>query len=158
MAMNAPLKSIEGTGIAAAMADIGRRARAAARAVALSSAVQRNEALGAIAQAIRDDESTILSANAEDVDEAKSSGTTAAFLDRLTLDARRVAAMSEGIEIVRDLPDPVGAVMQAWTRPNGMTIERVRVPLGVIGVVYESRPNVTADAAALCLKAGNAVI
>jgi glutamate-5-semialdehyde dehydrogenase len=158
MTMNAPLKSIEGTGIAAAMADLGRRARGAARALALSPAEQRNAALGAMAQAIRDSEAAILAANAEDVAEAKANGTTAAFLDRLSLDARRVAAMAGGIEVVRELKDPVGAVMESWTRPNGITIERVRVPLGVIGVIYESRPNVTADAAVLCLKAGNAVI
>jgi glutamate-5-semialdehyde dehydrogenase len=156
--MNAPLKSIEGIGIAAAMADLGRKARGAARALALSPAAQRDTALGAMAQAIRDNEAAILSANAEDVAEAKSNGTTTAFLDRLSLDAKRVAGMADGIAIVRDLADPVGAVMASWTRPNGMTIERVRVPLGVIGVIYESRPNVTADAAVLCLKAGNAVI
>ncbi len=156
--MNAPLKSIEGTGIAAAMADLGRRARGAARALALSPTAQRDKALGAMAQAIHDNEAAILSANAEDVAEARSSGTTAAFLDRLSLDAKRVAGMADGIAIVRDLADPVGAVMESWTRPNGMTIERVRVPLGVIGIIYESRPNVTADAAVLCLKAGNAVI
>src|SRR5882757_1020128 len=145
--MTAPLKSIEGTGIAAAMAELGRRARGAARALALSPAAQRDRALGAMAQAIRASEAAILAANAEDVAEAKANGTTAAFLDRLSLDAKRVAGMAEGIEIVRDLDDPVGAVMESWTRPNGMTIERVRVPLGVIGVIYESRPNVTADAA-----------
>jgi glutamate-5-semialdehyde dehydrogenase len=156
--MNAPLKSIEGTGIAAAMADLGRRARGAARALALSPAVQRDKALGAMARAIRDSETAILAANAEDVAETKANGTTVAFLDRLTLSPKGVAAMAEGIEVVRGLKDPVGAVTESWTRPNGMTIERVRVPLGVIGVIYESRPNVTADAAALCLKAGNAVI
>ena len=111
-----------------------------------------------MAQAIRDSEAGILAANAEDVAEAKASGANAAFLDRLSLDAKGVAAMADGIEIVRDLADPVGAMMESWTRPNGMTIERVRVPLGVVGVIYESRPNVTADAAVLCLKAGNAVI
>jgi glutamate-5-semialdehyde dehydrogenase len=158
MTMNAPLKSIEGTGIAAAMADLGRRARGAARALALSPAAQRDRALGAMAEAIRHNEAAILGANAEDVAEAKANGTTAAFLDRLTLTPKGVAAMADGIEVVRDLKDPVGAVMESWTRPNGMTIERVRVPLGVIGVIYESRPNVTADAAVLCLKAGNAVI
>jgi len=156
--MTAPLKSLEGTGIAAAMADIGRRAKSAARTLALSPTAQRDKALGAMAQAIRDSEVAILAANAEDVAEAKANGTTAAFLDRLSLDAKRVAGMADGIAIVRDLADPVGAVMESWTRPNGMTIERVRVPLGVIGVIYESRPNVTADAAVLCLKAGNAVI
>jgi len=156
--MTAPLKSIEGNSIATAMADIGRRAKGAARTLALSPAAQRDKALGAMARAIRDSEAAILAANAEDVAEAKASGTTAAFLDRLSLDAKRVAAMADGIAVVRDLKDPVGAVMESWTRPNGMTIERVRVPLGVVGVIYESRPNVTADAAALCLKAGNAVI
>ena len=156
--MTAPLKSIEGSSIDAAMADIGRRAKAAARTLALSSAAQRDAALTAMAKSIRASEAGILAANAEDVAEAKASGANAAFLDRLTLDAKGVAAMAAGIEIVRDLADPVGAVTESWTRPNGMTIERVRVPLGVIGVIYESRPNVTADAAALCLKAGNAVI
>ena len=140
------------------MADIGRRAKAAARTLALSPAAQRDKALGAMAQAIRDSEAGILAANAEDVAEAKSGGATPAFLDRLSLDVKRVAAMADGIAVVRDLADPVGAVMESWTRPNGMTIERVRVPLGVVGVIYESRPNVTADAAVLCLKAGNAVI
>ena len=156
--MTAPLKSIEGTGIAAAMADIGRRAQGAARALALSPAAQRDAALAAMAKSIRDSEAGILAANAEDVAEAKASGATPAFLDRLSLDGKRVAAMADGIDVVRELADPVGAVMESWTRPNGMTIERVRVPLGVIGVIYESRPNVTADAAVLCLKAGNAVI
>jgi glutamate-5-semialdehyde dehydrogenase len=157
--MTAPLKSIEGTGdIAAAMAEIGRRARAAARALALASAEQKDEALRAMAAALRAQESAILAANAEDVAEARGAGGTAAFIDRLTLNAARVEAMAVGIETIAGLPDPVGTVMASWTRPNGMTIERVRVPLGVVGIVYESRPNVTADAAALCLKAGNASI
>jgi glutamate-5-semialdehyde dehydrogenase len=158
MAMTAPLKSIEGSSIDAAMADIGRRAKAAARTLALSPAVQRDAALAAMAQSIRANEAGILAANAEDVAEAKASGANAVFLDRLTLTPKGVAAMAAGIEIVRDLADPVGAITESWTRPNGMTIERVRVPLGVVGVIYESRPNVTADAAVLCLKAGNAVI
>jgi glutamate-5-semialdehyde dehydrogenase len=156
--MIAPLKSIEGTSIADAMADIGRRAKAAARVLALSPAPQRDMALAAMAKSIRASEAAILAANAEDVADAKVSGATPAFLDRLALDAKRVAAMADGIEVVRKLADPVGAVTESWTRPNGMTIERVRVPLGVIGVIYESRPNVTADAAVLCLKAGNAAI
>jgi glutamate-5-semialdehyde dehydrogenase len=156
--MTAPLKAIEGTPIAAAMADIGRRARTAARTLALSSGEQRDAALDAMAKAIRASAAGILAANAEDIAEVKSAGTTAAFLDRLSLDPRRVAAMADGIAVVRELNDPVGTISESWTRPNGMTIERVRVPLGVIGVIYESRPNVTADAAALCLKAGNAVI
>jgi len=156
--MSAPLKSIEGTGIAAAMADIGRSAKGAARTLGLSPAAQRDQALAAMADAIRARATAILSANGEDVAEAEASGANAAFLDRLTLTPKGVAAMADGIEIVRSLADPVGAVTESWTRPNGLTIDRVRVPLGVIGVIYESRPNVTADAAVLCLKAGNAVI
>jgi glutamate-5-semialdehyde dehydrogenase len=140
------------------MADIGRRAKAAARMLALSPTAQRDAALSAMAQAVRASAGGILAANAEDIAEAKASGATPAFVDRLALDAKRLAAMADGIEIVRDLQDPVGTVTESWTRPNGMVIERVRVPLGVIGVIYESRPNVTADAAALGLKAGNAVI
>ncbi|HEY3640098.1 MAG TPA: glutamate-5-semialdehyde dehydrogenase, partial [Xanthobacteraceae bacterium] len=100
----------------------------------------------------------ILAANAEDVAEARAAGQGAAFLDRLALDPKRVAAMADGIDTVRGLPDPVGTVLAAWTRPNGMRIERVRVPIGVVGIIYESRPNVTADAGVLCLKAGNAAI
>ena len=156
--MTAPLKSIEGTSIADAMADIGRRAKTAARTLALSPATQRDAALAAMAKSIRASEAGILAANAEDVAEVKAAGTNAAFLDRLTLTPKIVAGMAGGIDVVRELADPVGAVTESWTRPNGMMIERVRVPLGVIGVIYESRPNVTADAAVLCLKAGNAVI
>ena len=157
--MTAPLKSIEGTGdIAAAMAEIGRRARAAARALALAPAAQKNEALRAMAAAIQAHETAILAANAEDVAEAKATGSTPAFIDRLTLNAGRVEGMAAGIETIAGLKDPVGDIMDSWTRPNGMTIERVRVPLGVVGIVYESRPNVTADAGTLCLKAGNAAI
>jgi glutamate-5-semialdehyde dehydrogenase len=157
--MTAPLKSIEGTGdIAAAMAKIGRGARAAARALALAPAAQKNQALQAMAAAIRRTKAAILAANAEDIAEARAGGLTGAMLDRLTLDEARVEAMAVGIEVIHRLSDPVGSVMAAWTRPNGMTIERVRVPLGVIGIIYESRPNVTADAGALCLKSGNAAI
>jgi len=157
--MTAPLKSIEGTGdIAAAMAEIGRGARSAARVLALAPAEQKNRALDAMAKALRAHTARILAANAEDIAEARASGLTGAYLDRLTLDQGRVEAMAAGIETVRGLADPVGAVMAAWTRPNGMTIERVRVPLGVVGIIYESRPNVTADAGALCLKSGNAAI
>ena len=157
--MTAPLKSIEGSGdIAAAMGEIGRRARAAARILALAPGEQKNRALQLMAGAVRAQTSAILSANAEDIAEAKSSGLTGAFLDRLSLDAKRVEAIAEGIDVVRALKDPVGVVTESWSRPNGMRIERVRVPLGVIGIVYESRPNVTADAGALCLKAGNAAI
>jgi glutamate-5-semialdehyde dehydrogenase len=111
-----------------------------------------------MAAAIRARKAQILAANAEDMAEAKASGATSAFLDRLALDERRVAAMAEGLDVVRALADPVGTVTERWTRPNGMTIERVRVPIGVVGIIYESRPNVTADAASLCVKAGNAAI
>jgi len=157
--MSAPLKSIEGSSdIAAAMDEIGRRARAAARALALAPAEQKNRALGAMAAAVRAQTSLILAANAEDVAEARAAGVTGAFLDRLALDTSRVDAIAAGIDAVRSLKDPVGAVVDSWTRPNGMRIERVRVPLGVIGIIYESRPNVTADAGALCLKSGNAAI
>jgi glutamate-5-semialdehyde dehydrogenase len=157
--MSAPLKSIEGSGdIAAAMGEIGRRARAAARALALSPPDQKNRALGAMASAVRAQVSVILAANAEDVAEARAAGVTGAFLDRLALDPARVETIAAGIDAVRGLKDPVGTVMESWTRPNGMRIERVRVPLGVIGIIYESRPNVTADAGVLCLKSGNAAI
>ena len=157
--MSAPLKSIEGTGdIAACMAEIGRQARLAARALALAPAAQKDRALERMAAAVRGQVSRILAANAEDFAEARGSGMTGAFLDRLSLDAARVEAIAATIDAVRALKDPVGIVTESWTRPNGMSIERVRVPLGVIGIVYESRPNVTADAGALCLKSGNAAI
>ncbi|MGB7831026.1 MAG: gamma-glutamyl-phosphate reductase, partial [Xanthobacteraceae bacterium] len=157
--MTAPLKTVDNSGdIAVIMADIGRRTKAAARVLALAPATQKDAALAAMAQAIRNTTGEILEANADDVAEAKSGGATPAFVDRLQLDAKRVAAMAEGVDVVRGLRDPVGMVMDSWTRPNGLRIERVRVPLGVIGVIYESRPNVTADAGALTLKAGNAVI
>lgn len=157
--MSAPLKSIEGSSdIAAAMGEIGRRARAAARALALAPADQKNRALGAMAAAVRAQSSLILAANAEDLAEARSAGVTGAFLDRLALDPARIDAIADGIDAVGGLKDPVGTVMDSWTRPNGMRIERVRVPLGVIGIIYESRPNVTADAGVLCLKSGNAAI
>jgi glutamate-5-semialdehyde dehydrogenase len=157
--MSAPLKSIEGSSdIAAALGEIGRRARAAARALALAPADQKNRALGAMAAAVRSQISLILAANAEDVAEARAAGVTGAFLDRLALDPARVEAIAAGIDAVRGLKDPIGTVMESWTRPNGMRIERVRVPLGVIGIIYESRPNVTADAGVLCLKSGNAAI
>jgi len=157
--MAAPLKTVEGSGdIAATMQDIGRRAKLAARVLALASAEQKNRALAGMAAAILAHKHDILAANAEDVADGKAAGLTGAMLDRLELDEKRIAAMAEGLDVVRALADPVGKVTKSWTRPNGMTIERVRVPLGVVGVIYESRPNVTADAGALTLKAGNAVI
>jgi glutamate-5-semialdehyde dehydrogenase len=157
--MTAPLKAIDNPAdLAGLMSDIGRRARRAARTLALVGSAQKDLALAAIGRAIRAHADDILAANREDVAAAKASGATAAFVDRLALDAGRIAAMADGLDVVRALPDPVGAVTEAWTRPNGMRIERVRVPLGVVGVIYESRPNVTADTGALCLKSGNAVI
>ncbi len=157
--MTAPLKTVEGTSdLAALMQDLGRRAKHAARILALASTEQKDEAMAAMAAQCRARTSDILAANAHDVAEARAAGATAAFLDRLALDEKRATAMAAGLDVVGALADPVGVVTERWTRPNGMMIERVRVPLGVIGVIYESRPNVTADAAALALKAGNAVI
>jgi glutamate-5-semialdehyde dehydrogenase len=157
--MTAPLKSIEGTGdISGVMREIGLRARSASRILALAPAEQKDRALARMAAAVRAQAGAILAANAEDVAEAKAAGVTGAFLDRLSLDTGRVEAIAAGIEVVRALKDPVGVVTESWTRPNGLRIERVRVPLGVIGIIYESRPNVTADAAVLCMKAGNAAI
>ncbi len=146
------------TDVDALMLDIGRRARAAARPLAIASTQAKNSALAAMADAILADEQAILAANAIDLKNAEDSGLAASFVDRLTLDPGRIAAMAEGIRAVAGLKDPVGEVIAAWDRPNGLHIERVRTPLGVIGVIYESRPNVTADAGALCLKSGNAVI
>ena len=137
---------------------LGRAARAAARAVALASTDAKNKALRAAAGEIRRQSNAILAANALDVADAKARGTAASFLDRLTLDPARVEAIARGLEEIADLPDPVGRVLASFERPNGLKIERVSTPLGVIGVIYESRPNVTADAGALCLKAGNAAI
>ncbi len=157
--MSAPLKTIEGLGdIAAMMRTIGVNARAAGRILAVASTADKNRALSAMAEAVRAAVAPILAANSEDLAEARRADSTGAFLDRLTLDKNRVSAIADGIEQIATLPDPVGTIMAAWDRPNGMRIERVRVPLGVVGVIYESRPNVTADAGALTLKAGNAVI
>ena len=157
--MTAPLKAIDGSAdLPALMNDLASRARAAARVLALAPAAQKNRALEAMERLIRARVDTIIAANAEDVVEAKAAGITSSFLDRLTLTPARVAAMADGIAAVREVADPIGIVTESWQRPNGMTIERVRVPLGVIGVIFESRPNVAADACVLCLKSGNAVI
>ncbi len=137
---------------------MGRLAREAAHALALAATEAKNRALEAMATRLEANAEKILNANVQDLDAARAKGRDQAFLDRLMLDTARVAAMAKGIREVAALPDPVGQVIASWTRPNGLEISRVRVPLGVIGIVYESRPNVTADAAALCLKSGNAVI
>jgi glutamate-5-semialdehyde dehydrogenase len=157
--MTTALKAIDGSAdLPALMTDLVKGARAAARVLALAPPEQKDRALEAIERAIRANAANILAANAEDVAEARAGGTTSAFLDRLTLTQARVDAMADGVAVVRGIADPVGAVTESWQRPNGMTIERVRVPLGVIGVIFESRPNVAADAGVLCLKSGNAVI
>jgi len=147
-----------GSDIAAIMAEVGRKAKAAAAPLAIAGAEQKNKALLAAADAILQSRDAILDANKLDLANAAESGMAASFVDRLTLDDKRIEAIAEGIRAIAALPDPVGAVIAEWVRPNGLHIERVRTPLGVIGVIYESRPNVTADAGALCLKAGNAVI
>jgi glutamate-5-semialdehyde dehydrogenase len=144
--------------VAAEMRAIGARARAAARRLALATTAEKNAALAGAAAAIRRNEAAILAANAVDVANARTAGVTGSFIDRLTLTPERIAAMVKGIEEVAALTDPVGSVTAEWDRPNGLHIERVRTPLGVIGIIYESRPNVTADAGALALKAGNAAI
>ena len=140
------------------MNDLGENARRAARGLALAGDGQRNKALHAAADAIRRRQGEILAANKTDMSEAEERGLTSAMLDRLMLDAERVEGMAAGIETVAGLDNPLGRVMSEWERPNGLVIQRVSVPLGVIGIIYESRPNVTADAAALCLKSGNAAI
>src|SRR3954468_3161404 len=157
--MTAPLKAIDGSAdLPALMNDLAQRARAAARVLSLAPAEQKNRALEAMERRIRVQADAIIAANAEDVAEAKAGGMISSFLDRLTLTPARVAAMADGIAVVRGVADPVGVITESWQRPNGMTIERVRVPLGVVAVIFESRPNVAADAGVLCLKSGNAVI
>lgn len=141
------------------MLALGRRARAAARAVALADADVKNAALKAMAREMRAAAPAILAANAADVEAAQAKpDTTTAFIDRLALDANRLEAIAQAVEDIAALPDPVGRVLARFERPNGLQIERVATPIGVIGVIFESRPNVTADAGALCLKAGNAAI
>ncbi len=142
----------------ALIATLGQAARDAARTLAGTSARQRNLALEAAAQSIRDHTETILAANNDDLTAGRERGLTAALLDRLTLDTLRLEGIAASLEAIAGLPDPLGRTLAQWTRPNGLNIARVAVPIGVIGVIYESRPNVTADAAGLCLKSGNAVI
>jgi glutamate-5-semialdehyde dehydrogenase len=140
------------------MAAMGRAARAASLALAAAPTEQKNLALRAAATALRARRHKILAANDRDLREAAAGGLSPAMLDRLTLDEKRVEAMARGLEEIGHLADPIGTVLAEWARPNGMLIQRLRVPLGVIGIIYESRPNVTADAGAICLKSGNAVI
>jgi glutamate-5-semialdehyde dehydrogenase len=151
-------KNEAATDIEALMLDIGRRARAAAGPLALATAERKYAALAGMAQAILRDKDMILAANALDMMNGEEAGLSPAILDRLKLDENRIRAMSDSIRAIAELKDPIGEIIAEWARPNGLHIERVRTPLGVIGVIYESRPNVTADAGALCLKAGNPVI
>ena len=146
------------TELPALMQNLGRAARAAARQLAAAPTESKNLALRAAAQALRQRSEEILAANARDVSAAEQRGISGALLDRLILDEKRIEAMAQGLDEIAALPDPVGQEIARWTRPNGLDIARVRVPLGVIGIIYESRPNVTADAGALCLKSGNAAI
>jgi glutamate-5-semialdehyde dehydrogenase len=155
--MNRPERIDDGS-LAATMRELGARAKDAARELALASTESKNKTLTSAASAMRRATTDILAANAQDIEAAKARGVTGAFLDRLLLNEKRVAATADGLDDIAKLTDPVGATMAAWERPNGLKIERVRVPLGVIGIIYESRPNVTADAGALALKAGNACI
>ena len=146
------------TDVRAAMREVGARARAAAREIANAPAEKKNRALLAAARTLRERVGEILAANELDCAEARAKGLSAALIDRLTLDPARIEGIARGLEEVAGLPDPVGRVLATFTRPNGLMIERVATPLGVVGVIYESRPNVTADAGALCLKSGNAVV
>ena len=140
------------------MSGIGARAREAAGKLAQLSTETKNQALGYAAQGLRAQTAAIKAANAIDMEAGRAKGLDKAMLDRLMLDDKRIEAMAKGLEDIAQLPDPVGRVMDDWSRPNGLNIQRVAVPLGVVGIIYESRPNVTADASALCLKSGNAVI
>ncbi|KII18052.1 glutamate-5-semialdehyde dehydrogenase [Phaeobacter sp. S60] len=144
--------------IAALMADIGKRAKQAAAKLATATAERKTAALNAAADAVWDTRAEILSANAKDLDFGRSKGLSPAMMDRLSLDEDRISGIVAGLRAVAAQPDPVGEVLAEWSQPSGLDIQRVRTPLGVIGVIYESRPNVTADAGALCLKSGNAVI
>jgi len=155
--MNATTEKVD-QNIADIMARIGRAARAAARELAKATPEQKNAALSAAAAAIRERKPEILAANAQDMAAATERQLSGPMLDRLMLDDGRIEAMAAGIEQIARLDDPIGQVIADWERPNGLVIQRVRVPLGVIGIIYESRPNVTADAGALCLKSGNGVI
>ena len=144
--------------VAAYMRGVGEAARAAARVLARADTAAKDRALRAMAAAIRRDEAKLIAANAEDVAAARAAGHDAAFVDRLSLTTKGIAAMAEGLEQIVALPDPVGEISEMRYRPTGIQVGMMRVPLGVVGIIYESRPNVTADAAGLCLKAGNATI
>lgn len=148
----------ENVAIPELMESMGKAARRASRSLALSSNAVRNVALTSAAAALRADADAVLQANKVDLEAARQRSLSAALLDRLMLDAARIEAIAAGLEAIAELPDPLARVTDEWQRPNGLSIQRVTVPLGVIGIIYESRPNVTADAAALCVKSGNAAI
>src|SRR5690554_2309623 len=145
-------------GLVAEMRALGRAARAAADELGRVPAETKTKALAAAAAALREARAEILAANRADVADGERRGLSAAMVDRLALDDKRIEAIAAGVAAIAELPDPIGRVIAEWERPNGLKIQRVRVPLGVIGIIYESRPNVTADAAALCVASGNAVI
>ncbi len=150
--------TIKSGSITQMMDEIGKAAKTASAKLAIASGGRKQAALTAMADSIRENRDTILKANAIDMANARDNGISGSFLDRLELDEGRIKGMCDGIRAIAEMPDPIGSVLAEWDRPNGLHIERVRTPLGVIGVIFESRPNVTADAGALCLKAGNAVI
>ncbi|KFL30274.1 gamma-glutamyl phosphate reductase [Devosia riboflavina] len=152
------LAEVTSNDIPTLMLELGRKARVAASKLATASAERKYAALIGAAEAVRNHKPDILAANAVDVENAEAKGMTKAFQDRLLLTEARLDGIIDALRTIAELPDPVGAIIAEWDRPNGLHIERVRTPLGVIGVIYESRPNVTADAGALCLKSGNAVI
>jgi len=156
--MNAAANEASGLDIAALMDRLGRDAAAAASVLALASTATKNAALAKIAVSLRARAPELLAANAKDLEAARAKGLSGAMLDRLALDAARIESMARGVEEIAALADPIGATIAQWTRPNGLDIARVRVPLGVIGIIYESRPNVTCDAGSLCLKSGNTAI
>ena len=144
--------------LARAILEHGQRARAAARALARLDTARKNAGLRAMADALNDGQTAVLEANAADVEDARIKGLSAAMIDRLRLDGPRLGVMADGIRAVAALDDPVGETLRRWTRPNGLEIRKVRVPIGVVGIIYESRPNVTSDAAVLCTKTGNAAL
>jgi len=154
--MNVQTKPAEDA--ATVVAELGRRAKTAAAALRNASTAAKNQALADAARLIRAEKAAILAANARDIEAAKAAGMSSALQDRLLLNDARIEAMAKGLDDIVALPDPVGATIEEWTRPNGLVISRVRVPIGIIGVIYEARPNVTADAGALCIKSGNVVV
>ncbi len=154
--MNVQTKPAEDA--ASIVAELGRRAKTAAAALRTAPTDAKNKALADAARLIRGEKAVILAANARDIDAAKAAGMSSALQDRLLLNDARIEGMAKGLDDIVALPDPVGATIEEWQRPNGLVISRVRVPIGIIGVIYEARPNVTADAGALCIKSGNVVV